>query len=129
MKTECTSEQSSVDSVLEKYKAWLSEQIISKTPELGFESLEEDFGFLAYQAGLEAGKPKWISVAKRSPEVKNKRYTWMESDRVIVRLDKDGEIYERFAKLSDNGWMIEGHNGKWDMYVTYWMPLPNPPEE
>ena len=73
--------------------------------------------------------PSWVPVSERLPDMSKERSTWMESVRVMVRVEKtDFDIYEAFAKLTKAEgkyeWRIEGHNGNWHQFVTHWMPLP-----
>lgn len=90
---------------------------------------------LAYKKGYEDGKPKWIPVTERLPDVASTQKTpwgnYTESIRVLCaclqadgkRMVKEGycKIYEGYE--ADPHWKIPGtiHS------VTHWMPLPSPP--
>ena len=88
----------------------------------------------AYKNGYEAGKPKWIPVTERLPEVATTHNTrWdksTESIRVLcacVQADGKKMVKEGYCKVYSDGtiyWKIPGtiHS------VTYWMPLPEPPK-
>lgn len=71
--------------------------------------------------------PKWISVEERLPEVSGVAL-------VIANVKPKPHITLRNAYLiasywADEGWIADGFEG-WDaLQVTYWMPLPEPPEE
>lgn len=88
----------------------------------------------AYKRGLEDGKPKWIPVTERLPEVatrhKTYRNTFTKSVRVLcVCVQKDGKtmVKEGYCEFWDDYpepyWKIPGTIDS----VTHWMPLPSPP--
>jgi hypothetical protein len=89
----------------------------------------------AYKNGYEAGKPKWIPVTERLPEVaiihKSRREQSTESVHVLCACkQKSGKrmVKEGCCKVFASGtiyWMIPGAVDS----VTHWMPLPEPPKE
>lgn len=97
---------------------------------------EHDATETAYRNGYADGKPKWISVKDRLPEVasRHKRYrnTYTKSIRVLcVCVQKDGKrmvkegYFEWFNDYPEAIWKIPGTIDS----VTHWMPLPELPEE
>lgn len=79
---------------------------------------------LAYKKGYEQGKPKWIPVTERLPELE----TYVYSVDVLF-LDTDGVVRVGYANLELGNWktqetrrIIAKEN------VTHWMPLPEPPK-
>ena len=69
----------------------------------------------AYKNGYEAGKPKWISVEERLPEM-YKNVLVIRTDGKI-RLDAIGSLSVWYEEV----W----HTGN---PITHWMPLPEPPK-
>ena len=67
----------------------------------------------AFIAGYKAAAPQWISVKDRLPED--------ASDVLIAWADGVSE-----ACFCDETWCREGRRLLW---VTHWMPLPEPPKE
>ena len=89
-----------------------------------------------YEKGYEAGKPKWIPVSERLPEIasehKHGRSKYTKSIRVLcVCVQKEGKTmvkegyYERWNEYPEVWWKIPGTIDS----VTHWMPLPEPPKE
>ena len=126
-KTECTSEQSSIDSVRASFEEWRKGAYVG-----GGSSGSESTSWAAYQAGLEAGKPKWISVKDDLPDyIYDKDY----SENVLGFCDGSMGVFARCYE--EEGWLwgscygdIEGEPQTDDDYqVTHWMPLPEPPKE
>lgn len=68
--------------------------------------------YKAFLAGYQAAAPQWISVRERLPED--------ASDVLIAWADGVSE-----ACFCDDRWCRDGRMLLW---VTHWMPLPNPPE-
>ena len=108
----------------------------------------------AYKNGYEAGKPKWISVEERLPEIetevlilarhsnRNVITTGMYEDGRMNTEDSDwwwetdGFEYdeELDVHIIPEGWWEykhyiddDAHNYAIDGVVTHWMPLPEPP--
>ena len=74
----------------------------------------------AYKNGYEAGKPKWISVEERLPELHTKVLCCgKKGGRFIAELDTWG-------KEEHLCW--DKKNGRGCPTVTHWMPLPEPPK-
>ena len=73
-----------------------------------------------YQAGLESAAPKWISVEERLPE--------HLYDMCLICADGFIEVAT---------WALDKHkmctwffvDGEYEVGVTHWMPLPEPPKE
>ena len=88
----------------------------------------------AYKNGYEYGKPKWISVKDRLPDVaithNNRWEKSTESVHVLCACkQKSGKrmVKEGSCKVYADGttyWMIPGTVDS----VTHWMPLPEPPK-
>lgn len=70
----------------------------------------------AYKRGLEDGKPKWISVTERLPEVDTPVLTYRETGQNVELLWQRGcqkrWEYDEFTPYP----------------VTHWMPLTEPPK-
>ena len=89
-----------------------------------------------YAKGFEDGKPKWIPVTERLPEIIKTERAWKnghrKSGRVLCaclqadgkRMVKEG-FMEFFNDYPEPSWKIPGtiHS------VTHWMPLPEAPKE
>ena len=86
-----------------------------------------------YRAGVEAARPKWISVEERLPNV---------GEKVMVCGVKNGMQVGTFRGIprsmqvgAFSGISRPGKNRKWwwkkdtILEVTHWMPLPEPPKE
>ena len=71
---------------------------------------------LAYIRELEAKVPKWISVKASMPE---------EADEVLVFCRNGETTWTNLAHRVGKQWWRAGVPM---LYVTHWMPLPEPPE-
>ena len=65
-------------------------------------------------------KMEWISVEERLPEVGAVALVWDGTFRNVARFGKWGWHTEYLFGSKDGGMFVDG--------VTYWMPLPEPPE-
>lgn len=74
-----------------------------------------------YRAGLEAAQPKWISVDERLPG-------YNAGMHFIVSRD-DGTVGKGRFEVSNGRWYELTTEGLWEIEVTHWMPLPEPPKE
>ena len=70
---------------------------------------------------LGAAQPKWISVEDRLPG-------YNAGMRFIVSRD-DGTVCEGRFEVSNGRWYKLTTDGLWEIEVTHWMPLPQPPKE
>lgn len=80
---------------------------------------------------LEAQVPKWISVKERLPEARGKQFlclcqyeNYVQAPACTMLLHWEG--------IGNNGYVDRPHfsnEGFCGMYVTHWMPLPEPPKE
>lgn len=91
----------------------------------GCKNMMEDA--LALIQKLEAQVPKWISVEDRLPEAK---LAVLAYGRRHIRKTETTELpapHVAYTRGEDEGWFT------WDygdyVYVSHWMPLPEPPEE
>jgi len=82
---------------------------------------------IAYIQQLETKVPKWISVEDRLPEAK---LAVLAYGRRHIRKTEITELpaqHVAYTRGEDEGWFT------WDcgdyVYVSHWMPLPEPPEE
>lgn len=86
-----------------------------------------------YEKGYEAGKPKWILVSERLPEL-------FENCFVLVKMKYDWE--EKYEYNVDAGYYVgkygyidsfntfnDWNEGQEYIHITHWMPLPEPPRE
>ena len=66
----------------------------------------------------------WISTNDRMPEKDKDVLVWLYGDYYIGRYNQDPDNLQM-------RWLFEGFNLYEDnmSYITYWMPLPKPPEE
>ena len=89
----------------------------------------------AYKNGYEAGKPKWISVEERLPEVLDlylvvvkQKYSWEKT----YRISTDCASYQPFGAdgYIDGCWDTcnDWDEGEDYIHITHWMPIPEPPE-
>ena len=68
----------------------------------------------AYEHGVEDGKPKWIPVSERLPEV---------GEFVLVASVTNPNIHINLNRIGRDGYWFYMAFG-----ITHWMPLPEPPE-
>ena len=88
-----------------------------------------------YAKGYEAGKPKWISVKERFPDVVQSyvvvvkcKYDWEKEYEIGV----DIATYDPYTgnPCIDGCWHTynDWNEGQEYLHVTHWMPLSMPPE-
>lgn len=71
---------------------------------------------------------EWISVKERLPIADKLKFSWLQSDEVLVNMHMglDEDDYRALAVYDNiDGWNVNGHNGRgWHENVTHWMPIP-----
>lgn len=77
---------------------------------------------IAYKNGYEAGKPKWIPVTERLPEI-NKQVLCFDSHNRIFMGGYLGANYKKGVACFRDTAVGFGRG------TTHWMPLPEPPKE
>lgn len=81
--------------------------------------LEKDA--ITYIQQLEAAQPKWISVEDRLPGHGTGMFFMVCRD--------NGAVHEARFEISNGRWYELTTEGLWEIDVTHWMPLPEPPKE
>ena len=83
------------------------------------ECSEAGMQYSYYNDALKAleNQPKWISVEERLPEESDAYITWSAYGRKVL-------VYHAKLKTWGSVWI-----GEFDIPVTHWMPLPEPPKE
>jgi hypothetical protein len=89
----------------------------------------------AYKRGYEDGKPKWIPVSERLPDiidnylvVVKSKYRWEKE----YEIDVDVAAYNPYGNgYIDNSWdtFNDWDEGQEYLHVTHWMPIPEPTKE
>ncbi len=60
----------------------------------------------------------WIPVSERLPE----------RNEIVLATDQDGVTVGSYSPMLDDWWALHGDRMAPGAVVTYWMPLPEPPE-
>lgn len=86
---------------------------------------------VAQPASEPAAVSGWLPI-ESAPKVKRTNKPWDESDRVVVRIEHNRDVYAAFGRYIHSHatgyeWLVEGHGGDWSNRVTGWLPLPVAP--
>lgn len=90
------------------------------------EALIYNMRAMAFLAGVEHGRPKWISVKERMPEKDTKQEVL-----IAEKYDDDGDYGQRVETWYYTRWEHLAPDTNYDDHhkceITHWMPLPKDP--